>query len=156
MEKLYRTTKSGTNWKAMYRCDCGNEFESRESHVNSGATKSCGCLNSRLASERLKTHGLKGSQEHNSWARMKARCNNPNNIRYHRYGGRGITYDPKWETFEGFLEDMGFSPKDGFRYSIDRVDNNGNYCKESCQWLTVSDNARKGGQDEWIAERPKP
>jgi hypothetical protein len=72
---------------------------------------------------------------------MKARCNNKNHEFYHRYGGRGITYDPKWETFEGFYEDMGEKPGKG--WDIDRIDNDGNYCKENCQWLTRSENAKK-------------
>ena len=72
---------------------------------------------------------------------MKARCNNPNNVSYRYYGGRGITYCDKWETFTGFWEDMKNSWKQD--YTIDRIDSNKNYCKENCQWLNRSEHARK-------------
>jgi hypothetical protein len=79
----------------------------------------------------------------NSWYGMKRRCNCPNQNGYERYGGRGITYDPKWETFEGFYADMGDRPGPG--YDLDRIDNNGNYCKENCRWVTHLENCKNRG-----------
>ena len=72
---------------------------------------------------------------------MKQRCSNPKYKGSASYAGRGITYDSKWETFEGFLEDMGERP--AIEYSLDRIDNNGNYCKDNCQWITKSENSKK-------------
>ena len=65
---------------------------------------------------------------------MRSRCNNPNNISYSNYGGRGITVCKEWETsFEHFLKDMGKCPTN---HSIERLDNNLGYFKSNCVWAS--------------------
>jgi hypothetical protein len=64
---------------------------------------------------------------------MKTRCGNPNHNDYKHWGARGITYDPRWEDFNEFFADMGPSPGKG--YTLERKDNNGNYCKDNCIWI---------------------
>lgn len=66
-----------------------------------------------------------------AWNHMQARCYNPRNPDFHNYGGRGIVVCPKWYTFIGFLEDMGYPPEG---LSLDRKDSNGNYEKDNCRW----------------------
>jgi hypothetical protein len=79
------------------------------------------------------THGLSGTPEHNTWQRVISRCLNPNNSRFHQYGGRGIKVCAQWlESFQVFLADMG--PKPSPSHSIERCDNDGNYEPSNCCW----------------------
>lgn len=76
------------------------------------------------------------------WQAMKQRCNNPNNPKYHIYGGRGIKVCDRWmESFENFYEDNKDKYKDGL--TIDRIDSNGDYCPENVQWVTKSENSSR-------------
>lgn len=73
---------------------------------------------------------------------MKSRCDNPKNPAFKYYGGRGISYDVSWESFDQFLVDMGERPTGT---SLDRIDSNGPYNKGNCRWvdsLTQAQNTR--------------
>lgn len=115
-------------WKCL--CDCGQTSKVPTTHLTTGHTKSCGCM------ER-KTHDMSHSKPYKVWNNMKNRCSNPNVPRYKDWGGRGITYDPRWESFSSFWEDM----KEGYMegLSIDRIDNDKSYYKENCRWATRTD-----------------
>lgn len=72
------------------------------------------------------------SRTYRTWLAMRRRCNDPKHPRYLWYGGRGITVCNEWfNSFEKFFEDMGRRPK---HCTIDRINVDGNYCKNNCRW----------------------
>lgn len=74
------------------------------------------------------------------WANMVQRCTNANRPDFKYYGGRGIVFDPRWKIFKNFKEDLGTSYEEGL--SLDRIDVNGNYCKENCRWVAWEEQSR--------------
>jgi hypothetical protein len=72
---------------------------------------------------------------------MKQRCQNPKATGYWRYGGAGVTVCEQWQTFEGFLADMGVAPSD--KHSLDRwPDKYGGYRPGNVRWATQTEQMR--------------
>ena len=95
-------------------------------------------------------HGLTKNRVHRIWCGIKSRCLNKNYHSFSDYGGRGIKICDKWLNFNGFFEDMGM-PLD--KHSIDRVDNNGDYCKENCRWATKQEQANNTRTNRYVTHK---
>ena len=81
------------------------------------------------------------SPEYSAWVNMIQRCTNPRHVSYPDYGARGIKVSDRWRSeFALFLADMGSRP--GPKYSLDRIDPNGNYEPANCRWLTSKEQQR--------------
>ena len=80
-------------------------------------------------------HRMIKTPEYRCWAGMKTRCYDKKCRAYPKYGGRGIKMCPRWKnSFLAFYKDMGGKPSK--EYSLDRIDNDGNYKSSNCRWAT--------------------
>ena len=129
-----------TDASVICKCACGNTKEFSNWLMEYREPKTCGCYMSRYGSKLIpKTHGLSKTPEYSIWKAMRRRCNKHNDPHYANYGGRGIKVCEEWnESFESFISDVGFRPDKS--YTLDRIDNDGNYEPGNVRWATRMDN----------------
>jgi hypothetical protein len=124
------------------KCDCGSEKVIRTDALTGGGTTSCGCFARERAAELLTSHGEADTRLYRIWHDMKERCSNSKMKTCSRYKARGIKVCDEWknsyERFSFWAKNNGYED----HLSIDRIDNNGNYCPENCRWVTNKQNSR--------------
>lgn len=144
-------------------CDCGNERLVITRHLLIRKTKSCGCLRreehpnaraAKLSHGRTVGHDATGRLDptYAIWIGMRSRCNDQKQPSWKNYGGRGILYDPRWEQFENFLEDMGERPSG---LTLDRIDNNAGYSKSNCRWATRKQQNRNNRRTRFLEHKDR-
>lgn len=117
----------------LVECVCGTVKEVDRSQVKRGRTKSCGCMRSKMISDRVTTHGKSKTKLYDVYLKMVERCYKSTDKGYKNYGGRGIGVCDRWrDSFENFYADMGDPPPN---HSLDRRDNDLGYSKDNCRWV---------------------
>lgn len=124
-------------WECL--CDCGAVVGVEARSLNSGNTKSCGCLQRERVTQLSTRHGLSRSRTYRIWSAMVQRCTNPRHVSWRRYGGRGIAVDRRWLVFDNFVADMGEAPEG---LELDRVDNHRGYVAGNCRWVSHAENMK--------------
>lgn len=146
----------GKDGKSLWQChcECGNVCIVSSSHLKSGTTKSCGCLK-HIGYNTI--HALTNSKIYRIWNGIKGRCFNTKDESYLNYGGRGIILFPDWvHNFKAFYDYVSKLPHFGEEgYSLDRIDNNGNYEPNNLRWATKKEQSRNTRQNVWLEYRGK-
>lgn len=146
--KLVRT------WDCV--CVCGNHRYLTTHEVTTEKRKSCGCKQKEFRVKSATIHGDSHTRLHNTWSGMRARCYTKSDYHYKWYGERGIKMCDEWkDNYVAFKE---WALQNGYdeNLTIDRIDNDGNYCPENCRWVTMkvqSNNTRRNKFYEAFGEK---
>lgn len=152
--KLHYDKNGEKSWRWIVRCDCGQERLMSPWSVQSGKNVSCGCVRKSIGKIINAKHNACHTRLYAIWSHMIQRCEmnteaSKKTIDYKRYCGRGIKVCDEWhdyETFAKWAADNGYEDE----LSIERIDNDGNYCPENCKWIKQPLQARNRGTTLWV------
>lgn len=136
-------------WECI--CDCGRIVTVAGVSLRKGNTTSCGCYLKERITQTHRKHGYSGTKIYYVWRAIKKRCTNPADKEFDTYGGRGIKICDEWENDFGiFLSYVSKLPHYGEKgYTIDRIDNDGNYEPGNLRMATYSQQALNRHKKRW-------
>lgn len=126
------------------KCDCGNiKTINRQRLIRSHKYNitTCGDCYFALPDSYQPEYHDKCIKLAELWRAINSRCNNPNNVSFYRYGGRGIKCEvDKMSFISAFYKDPSYQLNSGLQ--IDRIDNNGSYKLGNLHWVPSIDNTQ--------------
>ncbi|MDW0271167.1 MAG: hypothetical protein QN834_07145 [Nitrososphaeraceae archaeon] len=130
------------------KCYCNKIFVVRKLSITRGLTTSCGCYHKENLHNIQFIHGHsvyvngkpKPTKTYHTWVGIKSPCLYKNHKSYLYYGGKGIILCEKWQTFSGFLEDMGEKP---LGHRLTRIDKSGDFEPDNCEWVPIKTRIKK-------------
>jgi len=143
---VLRSQTGKTQAYQVCQCECGSCSVYLVSNLRKSNSTQCNKCATIQRGNSKRIHGDSGkTKEYKAWKHIKERCYNKNDRRYSDWGGRGIKVCDRWlepngQGYINFLADIGRCPPEC--NSIDRKDNDGNYCPENCRWATTKQQSR--------------
>ena len=117
-------------------CVCKNVHVTSGCSLKSGDVRSCGCLKKDMDPFINRKHGMSNTWQIQLLKRIKDKCRNPKNQDYKYYGGRGISYDERWNDSSVFIKDINSLGERPTGYTLDRRDNEGGYFLHNLRWAS--------------------
>ena len=153
LHRLPNSDTGHTRW--LCRCACGDESPAYAANLVRGRSNRCavcGLKDMRGQGGGDRTHGLCGERLYTTWSNMVQRCENPRHPMFRYYGAKGVCICRAWRGFEGFYA---WAKSSGYRddLTIERRDSNGNYEPSNCEWITLSENSRRGAVSQWTTRQ---
>ena len=105
--------------------------------------------------DRLKKPAV--AKAYRAWSHMKGRCYCESDKSFSDYGGRGVSVCDEWrDSFDAFFDDV--SKLDNFDkkgYSLNRIDNEGNYEPGNVEWADHATQQNNKRSNRLIAYKGK-
>lgn len=137
--------------KCVCTCACGATGVIKQyASVTNGSVKSCSCAWRAAHTKHGDAGNGQTAPEYRTWQYMRERCYNESYHYYHRYGGRGIKVCDEWRNdYSAFLAYVGRRPAKG--YSLDRINNDGNYEPGNVRWATKRQQCRNTSRSRTLS-----